>query len=134
MNIERLKIEAERLRSWDHSKRLFDMSNYIAFSRAYLPCKTVCCIAGDLYLEHSSINPFPNGELEPCYPQNQDVFEFAKEYLELTEKQADWLFFGKFTHLPMDEITPELAAQAIDLLISCDGRILDENYEREMLP
>jgi hypothetical protein len=134
MNIKRLKIEAERLRSWDHSKRLFDMSNYIAFSRAYLPCKTVCCIAGDLYLEHSSFNPFPNGELEPCYPQNQDVSKFAREYLDLTERQADWLFCGEFTDIPMDEITPELAAQAIDLLISCDGRISDENYEREMLP
>jgi hypothetical protein len=125
MNIERLKIESERLRSWDHSKRLFDMSNYIAFSRAYLPCKTVCCIAGDLYLEHSSFNPFPNGELEPCYPQNQDVSEFAKEYLELTEKQAHWLFCGQFTYLPMDEITPELAAQAIDFLINNEGCVCD---------
>ena len=132
MNIKRLKIEAERLRSWDYSKRLFDMSNYVTFTRVSLPCKTVCCIAGDLYLEHSSFNPFPNGQLKPCHPQNQDVSGFAKEYLELTEKQAHWLFCGQFTHLPMDEITPELAAQAIDLLLACDGQLYDENYG--MLP
>jgi hypothetical protein len=34
----------------------------------------------------------------------------------------------------MDEITPELAAQAIDLLIDCDGSIYDENYKARMLP
>jgi hypothetical protein len=89
MNIKRLKIEAERLRSWDHSKRLFDMSNYIDFTHATLPYKTVCRIAGDIFLEHSSFNPFPNGQLDPCHPQNRDVSEFAKEYLELTERQAD---------------------------------------------
>ena len=132
MNIERLKIEAERLRSWDHSTRLFDMSNYVTFTHATRPCMTICCIAGDIYLEHSSFNPFSNGQLDPCHPQNQDVSEFAREYLDLTERQADWLFCGQFTSIPMDEITPELAAQAIDLLLACDGRLYDETYG--MLP
>jgi hypothetical protein len=139
MNIKRLKIEAERLRSWDHSKRLFDMTRYVkinyvkisAYSKPRVTwdepinaCETMCCIAGDIYLNQKGYRP----------ATTSDIHEFASKYLELTEHQADWLFCGRFTHIPLDKITPELAAQAIDLLIACDGRLYDENYEREMLP
>jgi len=137
MNVERLKAEAVRLRNWSNPERHFNMCSYIVFTSASpnKPCRTACCIAGDIFLEHSGFNPFPNGQLDPRPHQNSTVYAFAKEYLDLTERQADWLFCGQFTSLPMDEITPELAADAIDLLISCDGRLLyDENYKFTMLP
>jgi hypothetical protein len=136
MNVERLKAEAERLRNWKDPNRHFDMRGYIVFTRTSPnePCRTTCCIAGDIFLKHSGFNPFPNGQIDPRPHQNSTVYAFAKDYLDLTERQADWLFDGQFTSLPMDEITPELAARAVDLLIACDGRLFyDENYKLPML-
>jgi hypothetical protein len=129
MNIERLKIEAERLRNWSNPNRHFDMRGFVTVMRETpgLPCRTSCCIAGDIYLEHS-------GKLiARKAPSTFEVSEFARQYLDLTERQADWLFCGEFTDNVLAAITREMAADAIDLLIACEGRI-DEEYGRVMLP
>jgi len=129
MNIERLKIEAERLRNWSSPNRHFDMRGFVTIMRETpgLPCRTSCCIAGDIYLEHS-------GKLiTRKAPSDFEVTEFARNYLDLTEHQAGWLFCGEFTDNVLAAITREMAADAIDLLIACEGRI-DEKYGRVMLP
>jgi hypothetical protein len=132
MNIERLKIEAERLRAWSNPKRHFDMRHYVNFMQETPdhPCNTATCIAGDIYLEHSGKRSLSARKTPSAF----DVSEFARQYLDLTPHQADWLFCGEFTDRALGAITREMAADAIDLLIACEGNIFDENYDRVMLP
>ena len=139
MNIKRLQSEADRLRNWDDSKRLFDMTRYVkinyvkisAYSKPRVTwdepinaCETTCCIAGDIYLEQRGYQ----------VASSADIHEFARQYLGLTFLQASWLFNGRFTRCPLSEITPTLAAQAIDFMINNEGCIYNGNNEWKMLP
>ena len=121
MNIERLQTEADRLRNWDNSGRIFDMSIYVKVVESSEPraawdkprCQTTCCIAGDIYLSYHGRSSWAN------------IHEFASKYLDLTNQQAAWLFSGEFTHLPLSKIKPELAAKAIDFMINNEGCVCD---------
>ncbi len=123
MNIERLRTESDRLRDWDNSRRIFNMSIYVKVVESSEPrdawdkprCQTTCCIAGDIYLNEKGYYGHSSA----------DIHEFARQYLGLTGSQASWLFSGKFTHRPLSEITPELAAKAIDFMITNNGCIRD---------
>ena len=128
MNIERLQAEADRLRNWDDSDRIFNMCIYVRVVESSEPraesseprCQTTCCIAGDIYLNQKGYFEFSNA----------DIHEFALKYLDLTRRQASWLFSGKFTHRPLSEITPELAAKAIDFMINNEGCIYDSTTRK----
>jgi hypothetical protein len=125
MNIERLQSEADRLRNWDNSGRIFNMSIYAKVVESSEPraawdkprCQTTCCIAGDIYLNQKGYNSVSSA----------GIHDFALEYLNLTRRQAFWLFSGKFTYLPLSEIKPELAAKAIDFMITNNGCIHDND-------
>jgi hypothetical protein len=123
MNIERLQTEADRLRDWDNSGRIFNMSIYVKVVESSEPrsagdeprCQTTCCIAGDIYLNEKGYHG----------RSWANIHEFASKYLDLTNQQAAWLFSGEFTYLPLSKITPELAAKAIDFLINNEGCVCD---------
>jgi hypothetical protein len=125
MNIERLQAEAERLRNWDDSKRIFNMCIYVKIVESSEPraacdkprCQTTCCIAGDIYLNEKGYHG----------RSWANIHEFARKYLDLTRQQAVWLFSGEFTHRPLSEIKPELAAKAIDFMITNNGCICDND-------
>ena len=125
MNIERLQAEADRLRNWDDYGRIFNMSIYVKVVESSEPraawdkprCQTTCCIAGDIYLN----------EKGSYRRSSENIHEFAREYLDLTRQQAVWLFSGEFTHRPLSEIKPELAAKAIDFMITNNGCICDND-------
>ena len=123
MNIERLQAEADRLRNWDDYGRIFNMCIYVKIIESSEPrvawdeprCQTTCCIAGDIFLNE-------NGSYRRS---SENIHEFAREYLDLTRQQAVWLFSGEFTHRPLSEIKPELAAKAIDFMINNEGCVCD---------
>ena len=125
MNIERLQAEADRLRNWDDYGRIFNMSIYAKVVESSEPrsawdeprCQTTCCIAGDIFLNQKGSHAV----------SNTDIHEFASKYLDLTRPQATWLFSGRFTHRPLSKITPELAAKAIDFMITNNGCIRDND-------
>ena len=125
MNIERLQSEADRLRNWDDSGSIFNMSTYVKIVESSEPrdawdkprCQTTCCIAGDIFLNEKGYYELSSA----------DIHDFALEYLDLTRPQASWLFSGKFTYLPLSKITPKLAAEAIDFLITNNGCIRDND-------
>jgi hypothetical protein len=125
MNIERLQAESDRLRNWDDYGRIFNMGIYakvVEFSEPRAAgdeprCQTTCCIAGDIFLNEKGYHAVPS----------ENIHEFSRKYLDLTRQQAVWLFSGEFTHRPLSEIKPELAAKAIDFMITNNGCIRDND-------
>jgi hypothetical protein len=123
MNIERLQAEADRLRNWNNYGRIFNMSIYakvVEFSEPRAAgdeprCQTTCCIAGDIFLNEKGYHAVPS----------ENIHEFSRKYLDLTSQQASWLFGGRFTNRPLSKVTPELAAKAIDFMITNKGCIYD---------
>ena len=111
MNIERLKAEAERLRNWDkvNPDIEFDMGQYYESNDL---CGTCCCIAGDIAIMQGILNDDFRGGIHSC----------AREYLDLTAKQANWLFLAEWAddsdERYLEQITLEEAASSIDYMIA----------------
>jgi hypothetical protein len=88
-------------------------------------CNTTACIAGwQTFLDYPDYS-------EPRF--YVDAEEVARETLELTQRQADWLFLGEWLPMSMDEVwrsaeqlraaTPKQAAEAIRTLVKNEGRV-----------
>lgn len=116
MNIQRLKTQAERLENWDDKTygRRFNFNQWVIVDEFNI---ISCDIAGDIALSYST------EEFSLKYGNRYFVFRFAQDYLDLTGRQADWLFLGQFIGDACEDgeslakITTKDAAKAIRLLV-----------------
>lgn len=113
-----LRVAKAIRREGQFAKRIpvpdFNMENFVSDGYGNHPatakpnsisCNTVCCIAGMACFLYPRIANGNNYEIS------------AAKILGLTEKQADFLFYGGFKHAGFfSEITREEAAQALERL------------------
>lgn len=58
-----------------------------------------------------------------------EIFTHARKFLGLSEPEADWLFFGKFSVEDLDSITMQSAIYALEALISKVVVLNEENQD-----
>lgn len=133
MNIERLQ-QVRDLLMLEETYSRFNMSRYFNISDDNLPhplCETAACIAG-----HAIMLAYPNsitqGEKIAISDDqtfsDENLFDLAKSWLDLTADQASWLFYGYFSNWEMEQIPVYEAIAAIDHLIA-GGEVIVEVRE-----
>ena len=131
MHIKRMKALADFLDKLP--KKKFNMGSYIHWKgngrmpvnakQALHSCGTTACVAGWVELCHATADE------KGC------SFDFAKNHLDLTTKEAEWLFHGHwskdYVSCPLHSVereyfgvgtgTPKQAAKAIRAMVECEG-------------
>jgi hypothetical protein len=124
MNIERLTILAEifegkRTLEWAGRPVEFDMTEWSSFMEN---CGAACCIGG--HVDILWVNPYEkvSGMYIPL-PKSRDA-------LELTDKQAGDLFYMENSDLPMEDVTPAIAARYIRQMIAGEEPSWEKAFDR----
>lgn len=144
MNIENLK----KVRQAVIDSPAFDMTSFFSIERengkityestvssavmhrTVNPCGTTACIAGECAIliqkEYEDTGEGRDLSEQPDFYTD----DIAREYLGLTVKQADWLFYGGFSKNSLCEITKEQAVEAIEYMIEHGSTI---TYDEDLV-
>jgi hypothetical protein len=100
MNLERLKVIRNHIAEIEDQQ--FNMSD---FRSSGSQCGSACCIGG------WAVMLFRDVQIVNSYHDK------ASEILELSDKEADYMFYGVWTETPLFLITKEQAVRYLDAVL-----------------